>query len=75
VSAGVAQADSLLSQLAGHSNWELTCGPVDGDLSTSAWQVHSVNGGYNDREWSLIGAGDTPALALTDALNNAQVSA
>ncbi len=53
--------------LAQNSNLELTCGPVDGDLSTHEWQVHSVNGGYNDREWTLLATGNTPLAAVEAA--------
>lgn len=28
------------------------------------WQVHAVNGGLNDREWTLIGEGETIVEAI-----------
>jgi len=37
------------------------------------WQVHSVNGGVNDREWTLLGEGCTTLEAITNAYNNSCV--
>lgn len=60
----------LLAGMAKHLNWELNWGNLDPSDETSdcRWRVLAVNGGRNDREWTLIGAGDTPAEALTAAL-------
>lgn len=38
---------------------------LDGD---GEWRVHRVNGGVNDREWTLIGKGATPLDAILSAL-------
>jgi hypothetical protein len=32
------------------------------------WQVHRVSGGRNDREWTLIGQGETPRAAIDAAV-------
>lgn len=37
------------------------------------WQVHAVNGGLNDREWTLIGEGETIVEAI-DAARQALAS-
>lgn len=60
--------DAVLDRLAEHRNWELSY--LYGDEESGAWQVHQVNGGANDREWTLIGEGETPALALHAALKS-----
>lgn len=31
------------------------------------WQVHIVNGGRNDREWTLLASGQSPAEAIANA--------
>lgn len=50
-------------------SWELSCENDDSsDLSTDlVWKVHAVHGGLNDREWSLLGKGDTPSNAIDAA--------
>jgi hypothetical protein len=48
-------------------NLELSFG-TDDEEELGEWRVHSVNGGYNDREWTLIGTGVTPTDALRQAL-------
>lgn len=60
----------LLAEMSKHLNWELDWGSLDASDETSecAWRVHARSGGRNDREWTLLGAGDTPAAALTAAL-------
>lgn len=55
--------EDVLAWLAEHHNLELS---YDG-WDTEAWLVHSVNGGRNDREWKLVSAGRTPALAIAAA--------
>lgn len=56
----------LLAEFAKHRNWELSYEYFEEE--EGAWQVHSVNGGVNDRVWTLIGAGYTPAAAITAAI-------
>ena len=58
------QAEGLLDEFAKHTNWELS---FDG-WDEAVWQVHQVNGGRNDREWSCIATGDTPHDAISAAL-------
>jgi hypothetical protein len=53
--------------LASNTNLELTWGELGGDMSDCAWRVHRVNGGYNDREWTLIATGETPIAAIKQA--------
>lgn len=50
-------------------SWELVCENEDrSDLSTDlVWKVYTVHGGLNDREWSLLGRGDTPSNAIDAA--------
>jgi hypothetical protein len=63
---------ALLDWMAERTNIELFCHtPVygdDDDLSVE-WRVTQVNGGVNDREWTVIGKGATPAAAIRAALN------
>lgn len=50
------------------TSWELKCNEdpdFEGELQ---WQVYRVDGGRNDREWTLIGSGETPSAALRAAL-------
>ena len=64
----------LLSALDAHGNWEL-CKGYDGDnedFANYGWCVHSVNGGPNDREWTLIGFGETAAGAIRAAIKTAK---
>jgi hypothetical protein len=42
----------------------------DDDDQTDEWQVTRVNGGINDREWTVIGRGETAAEALRNALSS-----
>lgn len=58
-----------LSWLAAHQNCELSFDYGDADEDGKGWCVHRVNGGRNDREWTLIGTGPTPEAALTAALS------
>jgi hypothetical protein len=60
--------ESLLDKLAEHKNFELSWGAHPDDDTEACWQVHRVNGGRNDREWTLIGVGNTPHEALYAAL-------
>jgi len=55
--------------LAARINWELSHGYPDGEEEEyGCWLVHSVNGGRNDREWTVIGRGETPDDAIRAAL-------
>lgn len=56
-----------LEALAKHTNWELSYRYPD-EETEGEWQVHRVNGGVNDREWTLIGSGPIPSTALANAL-------
>lgn len=51
------------------TNFELSWCEVDGDPSECAWHVHSVNGGRNDREWTVVAIGETPSEAIRAALS------
>jgi hypothetical protein len=59
------------SFLAIPQNWEIDYGQADesDDLSESGWRVWRVSGGRNDREWDLVGFGDTPFAAIRAALS------
>lgn len=61
---------SLLAEMSKHLNWELDWGSLDPSDETSecAWRVHARRGNRNDREWMLIGYGDTPIAALKAAM-------
>lgn len=55
---------------AANINWELSHGYPDGEEEDGCWMVHSANGGRNDREWTLIGRGETPLDAALAALKS-----
>lgn len=57
----------LLEEFGQHKNLELSYRYGE-EGEDGAWQVHRVNGGRNDREWTLIGGGDTPSQAIDLAL-------
>ena len=59
----------LLDLLATHPNWKLSMGynGSNEDNSDYGWCVHRVSGNHNDREWALIGFGETPKAALHQA--------
>jgi hypothetical protein len=59
-----AEALEAMRVMAEHPRWELSCDCWD----TGDWQVYSVDGPRSDREWHLIGSGDTPLAALTAAI-------
>lgn len=67
--ASVPQADMAVAikALEGHRNLELSYSYGDED-EDGGWCVHQVNGGRNDREWTLIAKAETAADALTEAL-------
>ena len=54
-----------LEWLAAHQSLALSFDGFGDD--DPAWKVHQVTGGRNDREWNLVGSGDTPANALNAA--------
>jgi Lar family restriction alleviation protein len=58
------EALEAMRVMAEHPRWELSCDCWD----TGDWQVYSVDGPRSDREWHLIGSGDTPLAALTAAI-------
>lgn len=64
-------AQDGLVEFAKHTNWELDHRNIDptDESSERVWRVHSVNGGRNDREWTLLGYGDTPQEAIEAALS------
>lgn len=55
-----------LTWLAGRTNLELDHGAED-EEADAYWRIHSVNGGVNDREWTLVAIGRTPAEAIRNA--------
>lgn len=60
------QEAPVLDWLATKTNYELS---FDGWNEDSTWNVHSVNGGRNDREWTLLATGGTPEEALRKAMS------
>lgn len=60
------QAAPVLDWLATKTNYELS---FDGWNEDPTWNVHSVNGGRNDREWTLLATGSTPEEALRKAMS------
>lgn len=65
---GVTGETGLLKLLGQNQNFELSFDYGDEDEAGKNWCVRRVNGGVNDREWTLIGSGATPEAALTAAL-------
>lgn len=65
--AAEARADRL-ARFGQHTNWELSFCYLDDDDEDGCWTVHSVNGGRNDREWTVIGRGEAPDDAIRAAL-------
>jgi hypothetical protein len=58
-----------LDWIEAHTEVEISCGSL-GDEEIS-WSVHSVHGGYNDREWTLLGNGGSVRHALDSAIRAA----
>lgn len=58
---------TCLDWLAQNTNCELSHGYPDED-SDGEWRVHRKTGNRNDREWILIGRGETPVSALYAAM-------
>ena len=65
MSADQTTADAaLLDWLDKHPQCELSYNGWDDD---PGWQVHRVTGGRNDREWTVVGEGETVRSAIEDA--------
>ena len=62
-------SEDLLAEMAKHPGWCLEMGHKDrsDEDGPYGWCVYNEHGGVNDREWDLIGFGDTPAAALAHA--------
>lgn len=59
------------TDFAAHTNWEIKYKkPIYGDDADQerCWVVFEETGNRNDREWTVIGKGDTPAAAAQSAL-------
>jgi hypothetical protein len=63
----VEMAEGVLNWLAAHPELELSYGYSEPEDWEDDWRVHSVHGGRNDREWTLIGRGPTPLAAIQAA--------
>lgn len=63
--------DDLLAEFGKRRGWTLSykC-PVyaDDEDEEQCWQVLEVRGGVNDREWYVLGKGETPADAIRAAI-------
>lgn len=59
-------AAEALDWLAARPNCELSHG-YDDPEDEGSWRVHRVNGGVNDREWTLVATGSTPLYAIQAA--------
>lgn len=64
----------LLAEMAKHPGWSIEQGHKDfsDEDSDYGWCVHEEFGGRNDREWRLLGFGNTPAEALAAALSEGE---
>jgi hypothetical protein len=61
-------ASDALAWLGSRTGLELSHGYGDeAEDCEGLWLVHRVNGGVNDREWTLIGFGETPQDAIEAA--------
>lgn len=58
---------ALLDQFGKHPNWELSYAGGWTD-DPAKWTVHEVTGGRNDRVWTTVGEGATPADAIATAI-------
>ena len=65
--ASVEAGPDVLAWLSENRNVELSFDYGDADDDGKGWCVHRVNGGVNDREWTLVGTGDTPKAAIRAA--------
>lgn len=68
----LADALKALEIFGSHKNWSLsfvqkTFCDDDDRPEDNHWVVHAETGSYNDREWSVIGMGKTPAEAIARA--------
>lgn len=57
----------LLNWLEKHPECEVS---HDGWDDEPRWRVHQVTGGRNDREWKLVGKGETVREAILAAMSN-----
>lgn len=60
-------AAEAMAWLAARPNYELSHG-YDDPEDEGSWRVHRVNGGVNDREWTLVATGSTPLYAVRAAM-------
>lgn len=58
--------EDLLAWFAQNLGLELSWGAED-EESDAFWRVHRRNGSVNDREWTLVAIGRTPAQAIANA--------
>jgi hypothetical protein len=65
-------ATAALAWLAANKNCELSFDYGDADEDGKGWCVHRIDGGVNDREWTLIGTGLTPEIAIGAAIGGGQ---
>ena len=71
--AAEANERAALDWLTAHRNVEIShYSPVYADEDDDAveWRVTRVSGGVNDREWTIIGRGETARAALMDAIEH-----
>jgi hypothetical protein len=59
-------AEAAWTWLAANTSYELSHGYDDRE-EAGFWQVHRVNGGVNDREWTRVATGSTPLAAIEAA--------
>lgn len=61
---------SLLAEMSKHVGWELDWGPKErnDEEGDYGWRLFERSGNRSDREWTLLGFGDTPRAALKSAL-------
>lgn len=61
------EAREAWTWLSKNTNLELDHRYEDEDDDGGTWRVHRVNGGVNDREWTLVAKGRTPLEAVQRA--------
>lgn len=66
------EARETWAWLAKNTNLELDHRYEDEDDDGGTWRVHRVNGGVNDREWTLVSKGRTPLEAVQRAATPTQ---
>ena len=60
----MAESSDAWDWLSRHGHLELS---FEGWDDENVWQVHAVYGGRNDREWTLVGEGETALAAVIAA--------